>query len=353
MFRNYYVHKDLLRSWSDDGKSVSLYNPITGEDGGVRDIDFVYYFDYLEFPSRSEEAVAQLESFFSFTLSSLLSGNTGIIRAATEAGRRSILFQLTRLPIFNKFDYVKYGSGPDSSSLRRLRGRSYYEGSYAELCPPFLERVASFATPDSAEIMDLEVKFLVPPEGKSFIIGPSCFNVMNPYFEKRFYKCQYVDKAYDIIGTVLVLPLTPGKALMLYDSSVYDIKGEGDTLALSPSDTDILNMVQIYNSDIDGVVYTGDRAYLDDITRGIGDIPYRDGWEWLRSDRFPFSSLLSVMEIRNDAMKEMNRNIKSPLRPFVRAMRNFDGLDASSLDNGGVEAFQKRYRYAMSLIRNI
>ena len=345
MFRDRYIHRDLLRAWSDDGRNVSFYNPISRSDDGVRDIGSIYYFEHQRFPLDQAGDVLKLEDFFSITRSTLLCGDLSIMRDESEEGRRSLLFQLTRLPIFNKFDYVNYGSRPDSSELKNLKGMDYFRGPFADLSAGFLSRVTTLSVTDAIEIMDLEAKFLVLEGENSFIIGPSCFNVLNPYFEKKLIKPRYVDKAYDLRGAVLVLPLTPRKALMLYDSSVYDIDGDGNTISLSSSDVDILNMVQIYNSDIDGVVYKGEREYLDEITSRMGESPFRDGYGWTRCDRFPFSTLLSFMSIRKDAMKDISSKIKSPLRPFVKTIRNYAGFEAKT-----PLALQKRWEYAMSII---
>lgn len=349
MFRNRYVHRDIIKAWSDDARHVSFYNPLTKEEPGERELDSLYYFDYPKFESGTAEKIDRLEDFLSLTISALNAGNLGIIRDANEAGRSSLLFQHTRLPFFNKIDYLKYGVKDKSPrTLKEIKGRDYFSSDYDEICAGFLKRVANLASGDSIALMDLNAALLVPPSGMSFIIGPSAFNAMNPYFEKRFVKCPYVDKAYDIKGAVLVLPFEPEKALMLYDPSVYEItSGSGSTVALTPSDTDILNMVQIYNSDIDGVIYKGDKDDLDRLTALIGTPSCRDGYEWLRGDRFPFSTLLSFVSVRDKAQRDLKKNVNSPLRPFVRAMREYDSMYAMPADR---KTFYNRYLFAESLI---
>ncbi len=348
MFRNYYVHRDLLKAWSDDGLVVSFYNPIT-EENDEREMDSLYYFDYPNFLPSSVKLVEANENFLTITLNALKEGSLNITREPTEAGRRSLLFQYTRLPIYNKFDFIKYGRGDESLRfLKTLKGRDYFNGIYVDSCADFLVRVADFAGTDSFALMDLKAKFLVPAEGKSFIIGPSASNVLNPYFEKRFMKCEYVDKSYDIIGAVMILPFEPERALMLYDSSVYDISQNGDTIALTSSDTDILNMVQIYNSDIDGVVYKGESTYLDKLTSKIGSPYTRDGYDWNRSDRFPFPTLLSFMSISDEGKKNLKKNLKSPLRPLVRKVR--EHFNGTTFDSNNREDAMHLYLYAKSII---
>lgn len=352
MFRNWYVHREIVKAWSDEKGYLSFYNPITREKPETRELDSLYYFDYPKFDNETAQKIARLEDYLSMTLSALKSGNTGIIRDANEAGRSSLLFQHTRLPIFNKIDYIKYGIKDESlQTLKKIKGRDYFSSSFDDLCAGFLKRVADLASGDSIALMDLEAVILVPSDGMSFILGPSAFNAMNPYFEKRFVRCPYVDKAYDIRGAVLVLPFEPEKALMLYDPSVYELRaGSGSAVVLTPADTDILNMIQIYNSDIDGVVYKGSEENLDRIRGLIGTPYYRDGYEWMRGDRFPFSSLLSFMSVRNEAERDLKKNVKSSLRPFVRAMREYDSTHAVPLDR---ETFYKRYLYAESLLAEI
>lgn len=351
MFRNHYVHPELLKPWSDDGSHVSVYNPITKEKPETRKIDSLYYFDYPKFDSATAEEVRRLEDYLSMTLSALGAGNLNIIKDATEAARSSLLFQHTRLPLFNKIDYIKYGNGEESlRELKSLKGIKYYSSNYVDLCADFLRRVTNFALFDSIALMDLDAIFLASPEGRGFITGPSAFNAMNPYFEKRFIKCRYVDKAYDLKGAILVLPLEPGKALMLYDPSIYLISRRGSTVVLTAEDIDILNMIQIYNSDIDGVVYKGEPEELDRLLEKMGTLCSRDGYEWMRGDRFPFSSLLSFMSVRDDAQKNIKKNVASPLRPFVGAMREYDSARDGLWNR---EMLYNRYLYAQSLLREM
>ena len=353
-YRNYYVQRDLTRAWSDDGECVDLFNPIHRNESGKRKIDSLYYFDYPSVSSRDSEKAEIIEGYFSLTLSLLREGRVNMFHEATEAARQSLLFQHTRLPIFNKIDYLMYGIRQSAKDLFEIKGIDYYikDEKYVELCQGFFSRVLNFVEFDSIELMDLKPVLLDAPEGKTFIIGPSAFNVMNPYFEKRFVKTKFVDKNYDLRGTVMVLPVSPTRALMLYDPAVYD--GVGDSIiTLTLSDVDILNKVQIYNSDIDGVVYKGDKAYLDSLTSSIKPTSYRDGYEWMCGYRFPFPTLLSFMRIKDDAVKASGKNAKNPLRPFVSTIRDYESGNgfSESYDNG-MKKLDERYRCALSLIQS-
>ncbi len=354
MYRNYYLDSNLIGAWSDDRETVGYYNPLTKEDGGKRRIDSIFYYDYPTFPQRDVDSVERLKGYFALTLSSLKSGSVNLFREGTEVARQSLLFQHTRLPFFNKIDYIKYGYNNSLKELNGLKGRSYFERDdyHIEISGQFYSRVINFVEFDSIEIMDLTPVLLDAPVGLSFVIGGSPFNLMNPYFEKRFVKTGFVDKNYDMKGTVMVLPLTPERALMLFDGSIY-VAPDKKVITLTPSDVDILNKVQIYNGDMDGVVYKGDKAYLDSIFSTIKNNPYRDGYEWTCGYRFPFTTLLSFMSIKDEAVREMSKNVKAPIRPFVYDIREFEyGNGMSESRPNGMENLNKRYEYAKALIND-
>ena len=353
-FRNIYVNYDLVRGWSGDGVHVDWYNPQDGLNLKNLRIDNLWFFDFeAGFKSVSARQIAQTESNFNLVLSFLRDGENMLRRDKGElVGRNAFLFQYLRTPNFFKEDYAKCMGRKTLSFLSRYKGRDYFtviEKDF-EILKGHLAAMGDIAAMAAVESLDLEAALLYAPEGKKFVVGCNPVSTFNPFFEKRFASAKMNDKAYDIYGAVMVLPVSPEISIMLYDDSVYSLS-TSDKIVLPENDVDLLNIAQIYNSDIDGgVVYSSlDTSYLDSLKKRLGNLPFREGFAWFTPERYPESMLLSVMSIREEAMKNLAKYAKAPLREYVKKVRVYDDeLDDFSPDRGN--HLMELMNYGLSLV---
>lgn len=327
-FRDIYVNHDLLSAWSSDGVNVDWYNPVDRVSTQKTKIESLYYFDFKGgFRSFSVMQIERTDINFRHVLSFLRDGDNMLVRKRGDfVARNAFLFQYLRTPNFFKEDYSKCMGRKTLPFLSRFKGRSYFtdvEEDFVVL-KGHLAAMSDFALTSALESMDLEAALLHAPEGKSFVVGPNPVSTFNPFFEKRFAVTKMDDKAYDLYGSVMILPVSPSLSVMLYDDSIYSLSSP-DNIVLSPEDVDLLNVAQIYNADIDGgVVYSGlDTSYLDSLRDKLADTPYREAYAWFTPERYPVPMLLSVMSINEEAQKNLVKYAKAPLREHVKKVRAF------------------------------
>ncbi len=349
-FRNIYVNYDLLRGWSEDGVHVDWYNPVDGESERGKEIESLYYFEFQAgFKSFAAMQIARCDHNFRIVLDALRNGDNMLLREKGDlVARNAFLFQYLRTPNFFKEDYAKCMGRRALSFLSSYKGRDYFtvvENDF-EVLKGHLSAMPDIAMTAAMESLDLEAALLHAPEGKKFVLGCNPVSTFNPFFEKRFATTKMDDKAYDIYGSVMVLPVSPDVSIMLYDSSVYSLS----SYVLTQDDVDLLNIAQVYNSDIDGgVVYSSvDTSYLDALKDRLSDLPFRDGFCWFTPERYPISMLLSVMSVKDEAKKNLAKYAKSPLRKHVRKVREYKEENLSSHFSG--EALQSVMNYALSLV---
>ncbi len=328
-FKNNYVNHNLLRGWSEDGRVVDWYNPVDKEGLKETEIDDLYYFNFHSIESYVAAVVSNHDGYFEETLREISSGDNPFeSNSFNMKARTSFMFQYLRTPSFFKEDYARCSGAKTLNFLNRYKGRSYFtvvEKDF-EVLKDYLGTMGQFTLTATLETMDLEGIILSAAEGTSFVVGAVPVIMMNPYFEKRYASTKMEDKPYDIIGAVMVLPVSPETAVMLYDKNTYDVAAEDGKAMLSKEDVDLLNIAEIYNSDIDGgVVYSGvGKGYLDSLKERIFDTPFRSGYAWFTSSRYPVSMLLSIMTIKQSAEKEMQKNAKKPLREYVVKIREHE-----------------------------
>ncbi len=328
-YRGYYVNRDIIRGWSDDGKSVMWCNSVKGEEGRSVDVDSLYYLEISSFPENLAVFIHNEEECFHKIITSLRSGEKTALDMVDTDEREPFFFEYLRALSSFKTGYARYMGEKVLKLMNEYKGLDYYtviEPTLNTVIDNF-KTAADFGPLFSLPIIDLKCRILHAPEGKSFIVGATPINVINPYFEKKFVKYSNEDRPTVLKGTVMILPISPDKSVCLYDSGIYEFReGDEETTVISESDVDLLNRLQIFTSEIDGgVVYSGDmEPYIKKLTQSFTSKPYRTGYEWLRADRYPFWTMLSVLKIRDDAQKELQKNVKDPLRPITVAVKEYD-----------------------------
>ncbi len=350
--RYYYVSRDLLSRWSDDTGRVDWCNPSRNMSRKGCSMDDIYYFDYPSVPLK--EDVTRLERYMKLTLSALEGGNAGFLRSESVAGREALLFQYMRTPLYHKLDFAHYPGKSPLPYLNEGRGNDFFlkEDDF-ELSRGFLaEKVLSDNRELAMYLFDLRPVLLHAPETRRFVVGASPVNVLNPYFEKRFLKTRYDHKLFFLRGAFIIMPVTPSLMLCLYDSCVYSLKEKAEKIVLTEGDADILNMIQLYNSDRDGgVVYKGDEEYLKGLVGKLAGSKWRDNYDWLKGYGFPFSTLLSPFTVTDRARTEISKNMKNYLRPFITAIGEYDRVNMQNLTRDNiVDRSYQRWLYAKSIL---
>lgn len=351
---NHYVDRDILKGWSDDDRSVMWCNPVEGKEGRRVDIDNIYTLTLPTFPDETEFKIKIAEDFFASTLNALRSGEKKVLDPVDTNEREPFYFEYLRALSCFKFDYARYMGEKVLRNMNEYKGLAYYTviepslGTVITHTKNSLELGSIFSLP----IMDLKSVMLHAPEGSSFIVGATPINVINPYFEKRFYKADKEAKITVYKGTMMVLPISPSLSICLYDSDVYDFEGDGESVVLSIGDVDILNKVQLFSSEIDGgVVYSGSEEYIRKLKNDFPVKPYRTGRDWLRADRYPFWTMLSVMKVKDEAASALQKNLKSPMRQFPLLIKNYDAEWTRRTGKGfNRDSLIIRYNFAKKLI---
>lgn len=325
IYKNNYVNHNLIALWSDDEECVKWYNPVDKKGDENKKIDSLHNFIFNDYNTFVPMQVGYIDDCFDTLLDVVSSGNVSIMDSYPV--RNAFLFQYLRNPSFYKRDYSKCTGEKALKFLNRFKGRSYFLDVETDLhlTKDYLRFIADMSPKAAVEILDLKAVLLRAPEGSSFILGSDPLMALNPYFEKRFAKTKLEDRTYDLTGVAMVLPVTPDISVMLYDDGVYDINSTERSLVLSKDDVDIINKVEMYNSDIDGgVVYKDvDREYLDDLSFSLGVSRYRAGYGWFTETRYPFTTLLSVLSIRKSAADNIAKNAKAPVRDYVLKIRQY------------------------------
>ncbi len=324
---NHYVNRDILRGWSDDGESVMWCNPVEGKNGRSVSIEEIYTITLPTFPDVIEAKIDIAGSFFRRMIEALRSGEKKALDPVDTDQREPFFYEYLRALSCFKLDYARYSGEKVLPLMNEYKGLSYYtviEPSLGTLIDH--EKTSlNFGPILSLPMMDLRCVMLRAPEGSSFIVGATPINVLNPYFEKRFYKVDREAKIIVYKGTMMVFPISPSLCVCLYDSSVYSFDGDGESIVLSPGDVDVLNKVQIFSSEIDGgVVYKCSEDYIKKLVSDFPVKPYRTGREWLRADRYPFWTMLSVMRVKDEASSALQKNLKSPMREFSLIIKKYD-----------------------------
>ena len=328
-YKGYYVNRDIIRGWSEDGKSVMWCNPVKGEEGKSVDVESLYYLELSYFPEDTADLIEKIEEYSRALITELRSGEKTKLDMVDTDQREPFFFEYLRALSSFKTGYARYMGEKVLKLMNEYKGLDYYTVIEPALTTVIdnLQNSAEYGPLFSLPIIDLKSRILYAPEGKSFIVGATPINVINPYFEKKFVKYSNEDRPTVLKGTIMILPLSPEKSVCLYDSAIYEFKEEDEAkTVISEGDVDLLNRLQIFTSEIDGgVVYSGDmERYIRKLTQSFASKPYRTGYEWLRADKYPFETMLSVLKVKDEARKELSRNVKEPLRPITVAVKEYD-----------------------------
>ncbi|MNO89607.1 hypothetical protein D3C76_810960 [compost metagenome] len=114
--------------------------------------------------------------------------------------------------------------------------------------------------------MDLSCKLLIAKEGSEFITSD------NPavFYNQALEDCTYQGLGLASKGLQILLPISPSRLLLFYDSKVYKVGSKSDrAVAISEqSDMDQINTLILANADINIYFLTSNKINLKSIVRG-------------------------------------------------------------------------------------
>ncbi len=354
-YRYYHVSRALIRNWSEDGKKASWCNPIREKSIAAGGIDRYFHSSYLDEDGKVTEYLEKFDRSFTRVVRELMEGNFSSMSAmGTLTGRELLLLQLYASPsvrgCFEDFT-ERVESIADSPLLKGLNATKERNEYYRKERWKELFDATNKAITFGVYLLDLTPCLLKAPEGKSFIIGASPLSIINTYVKRQ--KNIFTEGVRPVFmdrGTVIVLPLTPTLSFCLYDSDIYSLPVSDGVAALSGKDVDILNRVQIYNTGMnEGVLYTGDEKYVHSlVNRNNRGSSIRSGFPGDFSDLYPFSTLLSVMDMK----KKPAPDDEELMRQFSINMKDYDDENFQKItgDRFWIE-IENRNRYALRVLR--
>ncbi len=204
------------------------------------------------------------------------------------------------------------------------------------------------------DLLDMEAVILSSPSKSSFLLGPFPFTLINPYFSKAEH-AKYIDaQVFELRGSVIVLPLSPERALCIYDRDTYTPVEEDGIAYLTKEDIDMLNSAMLYNSgDCGGVIHTCGIDYINELYGNLDDMDFfREIYLEDTLDVYPFSTALSVLKVIKEAEEEFEIRQKDFIRPFVEAMLDYDEkhLEKIKDDNVRIKVLSKRLKEGRKIL---
>ncbi len=240
IFLNRYILPEVTAGWSPDGKNVKTVNRRTGI-GEERDIDSLFYENLIVDNKDYEKGVYEnvSEKFLS-SLDRIKDGDREVLRELKEDITLFVAAQYMLGPnssgairsyLISNIDWICRLK--DFKSLlaygnERLRKRDY--STYIENA--YTVRILS------TYLWDLKVEYLSAPEGSPFILGDYPLVKLNNLSGGE--AGGYVN-SFKWHGLVLILPISPYRAVTLYDPEAYRLKKDGGIYMLSEDDVDTLN----------------------------------------------------------------------------------------------------------------
>ena len=320
-----YIPREITRAWSEDGKAVGY---LSKGDGTVHTaaVEDMFTEDIiLDCPED------ELESWMTFSdvLSFIEDAGKGICHDTIET--RLLASQL----VFFMYQCVPDGDGIADycARIKGVRDSTGTSAVFRSLLKDFrkkkrtaslLEDLAKFKEFNCMYVLDLECVILSAPDTVEFVLGDNPLhlgNLVNPD------TLEFTDSRFQSWGTFFILPLTPHRALCLYDSYSYKVRQKDGTVEVNEEDVRALNSCIFRRSST--VV----------VTDGTTDIP-----DSLSPDGNPSFSFLGV---RARAFETEMR-----IRDFDYDFMQYDAVvlknpDSSFFDG---EGFLKRFQKVCTML---
>ncbi len=311
-FYKHNVPQTMIRKWSDDTKHVAWYDPFTGKEKKSANLTSLYRVPLTGLKTYEMSAIAYLSANSTTAFKDLYEGKFHNLKIRDSVLRNEILFLFLSNPVYQEKVILQSGEHQKEFDLSSYKGAEL-KAMKTALHSTFVASNLNEILLDELVLYDLEPCLLHAPSSCSFIIGGNPVVISNPFLGKDiasvpFYGCPYLMR-----GAFLALPLSPDTLFCLYDKNTYTLQSD----TLTPSDVDIINMEELYSAgEGDGVVYKGERDYVDKLFKSLSDAK-KKRTTTIRSDHYPFDSKLSIMTLKG------RRDIS--MRDFAYDLRKYNG----------------------------
>ncbi len=337
MAREFYKHnvpQVLIKKWSDDTKHVYWYNPITGEEKTSKTITSLYREPLTGLNLHEMMAISYLEANFSSYSKSLYEGIFVNIKTGRSVTRSEILFLYLGNHVHQEMVIRSSGDpkGFDLSSYSEDKLKAMKTALHSSYIQSILGQVML----DEFLLYDLQSALLYAPPTRSFIIGGNPVVISNPAVGNNSLSPQFELIPYYLKGTFIVLPLSPDKALCLYDRNVYSLRSN----LLSDKDVDIINMEEIFScGENDGIVSKRGREYVDELLSSYNCMELCCG-----VCCYPFDTRLSIIEQIGKCEAEERRFVRDVLLYDKKRIKNLNIMNSNALLENRSEYFMRAFK---------
>lgn len=337
-FYKHNVPQLIIRKWSDDTKHVHWYNPFTKEEKPERTLTSLYRESLTGLNLHEMMAIRYLEANFISDAKSLYEGEFYSLKAGRSVTRSEILFLYLGNPVYQQMVILLSGESK-SFDLSSYSGDKLKAMKIA-LHSSYIQSILGQVMLEEFLLYDLQSALLYAPPTRSFVIGGNPVVISNPSIGTKALPYPFNLVPYYLKGTFIVLPLSPDKALCLYDKDVYSLSSN----LLSDKDVDIINMEEICScGENDGVVCKGEREYVDELLSSYSFFEKKGG---ICCDgiRYPFDTRLSVIVQEGKCEVEQRSFVRDVSVYDNKRMSNIDIMNADGVLKKRIDFFMNRFR---------
>jgi Protein of unknown function (DUF4238) len=264
--KQHYVPRLLLRRFATDEeqKLVNIYllkhKKILYEKG-LKNQAYGWYLYGAD--QILERAYQEIENGFSSSLRRFDNNDLCLNREDEAHLRFFIMFQKTRTPASVSIQNEWLDKFTKNLSSHDMKLKNRIDQFYVEFTDPY-KFIFNITAETIPFCKDLQYGLLINETKVPFLIGEHPVVSLNPFlFDRNWHGSR---QGIGVKGAVLILPISPTRSIILYDSERYKFRNFKRIISLESDDIDKLNECQILQS-VDCVYFNQeiDTNYLDNI----------------------------------------------------------------------------------------
>ena len=351
-YKHYFVPQSLVKNWSKDGKHASWYEPMTQKSIPNGGIGRYFHSNLIDLSEGEKETLLRINLFFENLIRNFLNGETEWLKSDTLIPAREVLlFQILQSPKgpFSPDKLLSMFALSLDLFLKSPSKKEMEERERTENVKEALSQMLIFGI----NLLDMEAVILEAEDNSSFVLGSFPITLINPYFSLLEHEKYLDSQPFDFYGSTIVLPLSPEKAICIYDPDTYTPVEKNGSAKLTKDDIDMLNSAMLYNSgEAGGVIHVCPPAYINELYNKLDENDFfRDTYLGCNLDEYPFPTKLSVLKVKREAEKKLKERQKNSIRPFVRAIIEYDDKHLEKVkEKDYIKAITKRYKEAEKIL---